>query len=77
LTVNVCPAIVTVPDRADPLFAATVYDTVPFPVPLAPAVTVMNDAALTAVQTHPLVVVTATLPEPPAAAAFWLVGEIE
>lgn len=37
----------------------------PFPVPLAPAVTVIHDTLLTAVQAQPLPVVTVTLPDPP------------
>jgi hypothetical protein len=39
--------------------------TVPLPVPLAPDVTVIHDAWLTAVQPQPLPAVTVTLPSPP------------
>ena len=39
--------------------------TVPFPVPLAPDVTVIHDALLTAVHPQPLPAVTVTLPDPP------------
>jgi hypothetical protein len=52
LTVNVCPAIVTVPLRAVPGFGATVSTTLPLPVPLAPDLIVMNAELLTAVHAH-------------------------
>jgi hypothetical protein len=39
--------------------------TVPLPLPLAPDVTVIHDALLTAVHPHPLPAVTVTLPDPP------------
>jgi len=50
--VNVCPAIVAVPLRTPPKFAAIVNTTLPLPVPLAPDFTVMNDELLTAVHVH-------------------------
>jgi hypothetical protein len=54
LTVNVCPAIVRVPDRAlDEPFAATLISTVPSPAPLVPAVIVSHGAWLAAVHWHP------------------------
>jgi hypothetical protein len=40
-------------------------------------VIVSHGALLAAVQVHPLVVVTVTVPAPPSAGTFWLVGEIE
>ncbi len=49
------------------VFAATLKLTVPPPVPLAPFTTVTHDAPPVTAQAHPLVVVTATLPGPPAA----------
>ena len=62
--VNVFPPIVRVPDR--PLLLAldaTVYDTVPLPVPLAPTVIVIQPALLVAVHAQSLAVdVTLTLP---------------
>jgi hypothetical protein len=77
VTVKVRPAIVNVPVRAFPLFAATVNWTVPLPLPLAPDVTVIQDSPVVAVQAHPAAVVTATGdPAPPAAAIDWLVGAI-
>src|SRR5215472_195218 len=49
-TVNVCPAMMRVPDRgSDDGLAAAVKETVPVPVPLAPAVTRIQSALLTAV----------------------------
>jgi hypothetical protein len=75
--VNVLPAIVTVPVRAGPLFAATEYETVPLPVPLAPAVTVIHAALLAAVQGHvPAEAVTLTVPVDAVAAGLTEVGEI-
>jgi len=61
--VTVCPAIVTVPERAGPLPAATVAVTVPLPVPDA-VLTVMKAVLLVAVQEHvpPVVTVIATAP---------------
>jgi hypothetical protein len=47
------------------------------PVPLAPAVIVIQFALLAAVHAQPLVVVTATLPLEAASGTFWLVGAIE
>jgi hypothetical protein len=64
-TVTVCPAIVSVPERAVPSLAATVAVTVPLPVPEAPAVTVMNAALLVAVQAHALPPVTVIATAPP------------
>jgi hypothetical protein len=61
--VNVCPAIVTVPVRDAVLgFAATSYDTVPFPFPLAPPVRVIQAALLVAVHVQPAPAVTVTVP---------------
>ena len=75
---NVWLAIVIVPLRAAPVFAATVKPTDPLPVPLAPDVTVIQDALLTAFQVHVLTdVVTAIgVPAPPAAATDALFGAI-
>ena len=69
VTVNVWPAMVSVPVRAGPVFAATVKFTVPLPVPdVTPSVS--HAALLTAVHVHPAVVVTATgVPAPPPLAA--------
>ena len=55
---------------------AAVNPTLPEPVPLAPLEIVTHDAPLVAVQLHPEVVVTVTVPPPPAADNDWLVGEI-
>jgi hypothetical protein len=75
-TVNVRPAIVIVPVRAAPEFAATLKPTVPLPDPFAPLVTVIQVAPLAAVHGQPAVAVTVTEPVPPPAATVWLVGEI-
>ena len=65
MTVKVLPAIVTVPVLSFlPGGAATLYPTVPLPVPLAPEVTVIQSALLFAVQAQPLAVDTATVPVP-------------
>jgi hypothetical protein len=63
LTVNVWPAIVIVPLRADPvLLAATLNPTGPLPAPDAPDVTVTHGTPLVAVQVHPAPAVTVTVP---------------
>jgi hypothetical protein len=68
--------MVTVPVREVPaVFAATFSDTVPLPVPVAPAITVIHDALLVAVREQPVVPVTVTLTVPPAAAAVVLVAD--
>ena len=78
LTVNVSPAIVTVPLRGDvDGFAATLKLTDPLPLPLAPDSTVMNGLFETAVQAQPAVAVTVTTPDAPAAAIDAEVGAIE
>ena len=76
VTVKVLPAIVSVADLDDVVvLAAAVYPTLPLPLPLAPLVIVTHEAPV-AVQVHPLVVVTATVPLPPAAVSDRLAGEM-
>lgn len=65
VTVNVDPAIVSVPERAPPVLAATVYVTLPLPVPLAPPVIVIQLAPVVAVHVQPDCVVTVTGPPVP------------
>ena len=65
------------PFRSRPVLAATLNLTVPSPVPLAPDVIVIHGSLLTAVHEQLAVVLTATLPLPPAAGRFCLFGEIE
>jgi hypothetical protein len=78
VTVNARPATVSVPVRwLVVVFAATEYPTEPFPLPFAPDVTVIQDAELDAVQLHPEVVVTATMPVFAVAATDVPLGEIE
>jgi hypothetical protein len=70
VTVNDKPAIVSVPVREPPGFAATLKPTEPFPVPLAPDVTVIHIALLVAVHVQLPAVVTLTLPEAPVLGTF-------
>lgn len=74
-TVKVRPAMVSVPDREGPVVDATVKLTVPSPLPLAPAVTVIHDALLFAVQVQPPPEVTLVDPFPPPAGTDWLSGD--
>lgn len=70
-----CPATVSTPDRDCVVgFAATEYDTLPEPDPLAPLVTDIQDTALVAVHAQPATEVTDTAPVPPVADALALVG---
>jgi hypothetical protein len=62
--------MVSAPLRADSVFAATVYPTLPLPVPAVPDVSVIHDALLDAVHAQPGAVVTFTGgPAPPDAVA--------
>jgi hypothetical protein len=75
-TVNVLPPIDTVPVReVVAVFAATVYEKVPLPVPVAPAVIVIQASLLVADQPHPADALTVTMLEPPDAAVVVDVGE--
>ena len=77
VTVNVLPAIVSVPVRDDvDVFAAALKLTEPLPEPDAPAVIVNHAALLTAVHAQPDGAVTATVPLPPFDVTLWDVGEI-
>ena len=62
VNVKVRVAIVTVPVRTAPVFAATVRRTCPFPVPGEPEATVIHDALLVAVHAQPAPAVTLTVP---------------
>jgi len=77
LTVNVCPAMVSVPDRAGPVVAATVNCTSPLPLPFVLPLIVIQDSPLFAVQVHPSPAVTVTLPPPPPESMDWFCGEME
>ena len=67
-TVNACPAIVSDPFRAFDWLAATVKPTEPFPLPLDPDVTVIQESLLMEVHGQPVAVAIATVgPIPPAA----------
>ena len=75
VTVTAWPATVSTPERDCVVaLAATEYETVPDPVPLAPLVIDIQDTALVAFQVQPATVVTETLPVPPAVAALAVVG---
>lgn len=78
VTVNVCPAMVSVPVRGVvAVVAATAKLTVPIPEPEALEVTDSQDALLTALHAHPDPAVTARLALPPGAANDCVVVEIE
>ena len=78
VTVNVAPAIVSVPVRpVVRVFAAMLNAAVPEAAPVAPPVTVIHAALLMVAQVHPAVAVTALLPVPPAAEIDWLPGEMD
>ena len=65
MTVNVAPAIVSVPVRLDAtVFAATLKPTLPLPDPVAPLVTVIHAALLAAVHAQPVGMLTLLLPVP-------------
>lgn len=69
VTVKACPPMVSAAVRdALPVLAATLKDTDPGPVPLAPAVTASQEALPAAVQPQFEAAVTDTLPVPPEAA---------
>ena len=70
VTVKVWPAMVTVPVRCGPVFAATENCVAPAPLPLAPEVTVIQASLLVAVQAQPVWAVTVTEPPPPLAVKF-------
>ena len=58
------------------VLAATARATVPLPLPVAPPVTVIQDAVLAAVQPQPVGLVTATLADCPATTALVEAGSI-
>ena len=70
--------MVIVPVRDDALeLGATVKITVPFPVPVAPDVTVIHGVLLTATQVQPAPAVTITLPPDPPLETLADVGLME
>ena len=74
-TANSRFAIAIVPVRAAPVLAATVNITVPFPLPVAPDVTVIQGTVLLADHAHPDGDVTAIgVPGPPAAPTLCVGG---
>jgi hypothetical protein len=76
VTVNACPAMAIVSDRAWPALGSTRNPTWPSPFPLVPVVNVIHDAELEAVQAQPGGAATSIVPVPPAAGIEALVGLI-
>jgi hypothetical protein len=77
-TVNVCPAIASVPVRAPAVFVATVNCKVPGPVPLEAPTIDIHVAFETAFQVHPEgVLIVIGMPLPPADGTVCEVGVIE
>jgi hypothetical protein len=78
VTVKVCEAMVKVPVwPLIPESAVAEYPTDPFPLPLAPEVTLRKGELLAAVQVHPVGAVTFTDPGPPWLPTVALVDESE
>ena len=76
VTVCVCPAIVTFPVRVLAAVLAPIESrTGPFPEPLAPAVMVIQETALDAVQAHPGDAITTTDFAPPVALTLVLADQ--
>jgi hypothetical protein len=76
--VTVWFAMVNVPVRAAPVFAAALIETPPLPVPLAPPVIDNHDTLVVAIHVHPAVAVTVTGPvAPPPAPTGRMVGATE
>ena len=77
VTEKVCPPMVSVPPRGLVLgFAVALNATEPFPLPVAPRVTVNHPVSLlTPVHEHPDGAVIVVEPVPPPARTAWLVGE--
>ena len=76
LTLNVWPAIRSVPCRASPGLACTVNATAPDPIPVAAPAILTQGTSASAVQAQLPAVVTAVLPVPPFPGNEALVGEI-
>lgn len=74
VTLTACPAMLRVPVRAGPVLAAAVKPTVPFPLPLAPLVIVIQPDPLSAVQAQLDVVATENVELPPATGTERVVG---
>ncbi len=77
MTVNVSPAIVTVPVLSGPMLSATLMSTLPLPFPLAPEIIVMNGDVVAAVHAQPLPTVTAITRSALVLLIATVVGEIE
>lgn len=75
-TVNVRPAMVSVPERDGPVVDAATNRTVPLPLPDSPDEIVSQGALLAAVHAQPSGAVTATVPLPPDAGSDSVSGAI-
>ena len=64
-TVKTTPAMRTVPERALPVFAATLKPVAPDPTPFGPLTTVIQGTSLTDVQAQPAPAATSTVRTPP------------
>ena len=69
------PATVRVAARAPPVFGVTVTRTEPLPVPLSPAVILIQAALLLAVHAQPLAAVTVMVRPSPFTATVFRVGD--
>ena len=76
-TVNVLPAINSMPLRAAPVLAATAKDTEPSPLPVRPLEIVIHGTSEVAVHAQPDPAVTDTEPLSPDACAFAFEGAME
>jgi len=76
LTVNVWPAIVNVPVRAAPVFAAALIVTMPLPMPVGLSVTESQPTLVAAVQEQAESASTATVLVPPPVGTLVTVGWI-
>jgi hypothetical protein len=77
VTVNVCPAIVTIPTLSAPTLSAIEMNTLPLPLPLAPETIVMNGAVVAAVHAQPPGAVTVTIRSALELLIDTVLGEIE
>jgi hypothetical protein len=76
VTVNVCPAMVTVPVLGGPELSGIAMNRPPLPVPLAPLGNVMNGEVVLAVHAQPFPVVTVMVAVALVLLMFSVVGEI-
>ena len=73
--VNTLPPMLIVPIRATPVLLPTDHPTVPPPLPNSPEVIVIHGALLIAIQSHPVALLTVTVPDPPLTPLLAVVDE--